>query len=152
MRIATVLALSMSACLPLPPETTYDDERTVTVDWSLEGPKDTAGRCPSGYDTVLVEACVTEDVYECFTATAPCDATGSQSVQVYTSGRYRPDGESSFWDLTTQYWVYMSLTDPTGETRHSTHRPPSAASSATATASRSVATWTRRSRSRIAGW
>lgn len=119
MRIATVLALSMSACLPRPPETTYDDERTVTVDWSLEGPRDRAGRCPSGYDTVLVEACVTEDVYECFTATAPCDATGSQSVQVYTSGHYRPDGDSSFWDLTTQYWVYMSLTDPTGETGHS---------------------------------
>lgn len=117
-RASLVLSLCLAACLPLPPEHTYDDERHVTVDWRLKGPDDTSGRCPSGYDTVLIEACVTEDLYACFTATAPCDASGSQNLTVYTSGRYRPDEDSSFWDLTSQYWIYMSLTDPTGE-KHS---------------------------------
>lgn len=123
MRTALLFAASLAACLPLPPEHTYDDERTVTVDWSLKGPGDEAGRCPSGYDTVLVEACVNEALYECFSATAPCAPTGSLALTVYTSGRYRPDPDSSFWDLSTQYWVYMSLADPTGETRHSSSTP-----------------------------
>ena len=115
MRPATIFALSLCACLPLPPEHTYDDERTVTVDWSLKGPAGATAQCPSGYDTVLVEACVESDLYNCFNATAPCDTTGTQDITVYTSGKYRPDENSSFFDVSKEYWVYMSLTDPTGE-------------------------------------
>lgn len=122
-RTSMVLSLTLAGCLPLPPEHTYDDERDVTVEWTLAGPGGSAGQCPAGYDTVLVEACVQEDLYQCFTATAACDTSGSQTVTVYTSGRYRPDDESSFWELTPQYWVYMSLTDPTGETRHTSSVP-----------------------------
>lgn len=108
--------LGASACLP--PESTYDDERHVTVDWSLKGPGGASASCPSGYDTVLVEACLEEELYSCFTQTTECDSTGSQSVTVYTTGRYRPDADSSFWDLSSQFWVYLSLTDATGETRY----------------------------------
>ncbi len=123
MRIALVLSLSIAACLPLPPEHTYADERSITVAWTLNGPNDDAGRCPAGYDTILVEACTNEDLYECFRATTACDATGAQSVQVYTAGRYRPDDDSAFWELGPQYWVYLSLTDPTTETKHTSSMP-----------------------------
>jgi hypothetical protein len=122
MRTAMLLALSLAACLPLPPEHTYDDERQITVEWEIKGPDNTPGRCPSGFDTILVEACINEDLYACFQATTACDTSGSQGLTVYTSGRYRPDDEASFWDLSPQYWVYLSLTDPTGE-KHSSSMP-----------------------------
>jgi hypothetical protein len=119
MRFAVLIPLVYAACLPLPPDHTYDDERHVTLDWSLKGPENTTAQCPSGYDTVLVAACVDEDLYQCFSANAACDTTGSETLTVYTSGRYRPDSDSSFFDLSTQYWVYFALTDPTGETVYS---------------------------------
>lgn len=95
-RAILLSALAFGACLPLPPEHTYSDEAHVSVDYSLRGPRDAPATCPAGFDTIFVDACVDEEVTQCFHTSAPCNSTGSLDLTVYTSGRYRPDEDSSF--------------------------------------------------------
>lgn len=118
--LATLLALSIPSCLPLPEAPDYKTE-PLTVNYKVLGPGDTSARCPSSFDTLLIGA--TADYEEGslgFTEYIPCESTGSYTYELPTSGRTKVIGTENsggdyFVDGKSRYDIQLSLTNAAHE-------------------------------------
>ncbi|HEY4054996.1 MAG TPA: hypothetical protein VGM39_00260 [Kofleriaceae bacterium] len=124
MKYLALVALILPACLPLP---SAPDAKTepLTVNYKVLGPGDSAGRCPSTFDTLVIGA--TED-YETgsqgFAEYIPCESSGTYTYELPTAGRTKVEtGNESqgdyFVDGKSRYDVQLSLTNADHESQDS---------------------------------
>jgi hypothetical protein len=105
----SVIALLLPGCIPTgggEDDDTRGDQHTLTVNWSIKNADGTAHSCAPPFDTLVIVATAVDgnSYQDSVSATVPCTATGSTSLDIYTSGELDfklPD------DPTTYTWTYF---------------------------------------------
>jgi hypothetical protein len=105
------IALVLPGCIPTSGDEadTRGDQHTLTVNWNVKNADGTPHSCAPPFDTLVIVATAVEmdggyNYQDSVSVTVPCTATGSASLDIYTSGELdfkMPD------DPTTYTWTYF---------------------------------------------
>jgi hypothetical protein len=121
MRLLVIFAIAtLSGCFFLaedPHADTRGGKHTLTINWTLKQPGGAPATCPAGFQHLLLSS-TTEELSGQDQTLVPCATSGTQTVELWTSGEYyfQAEGEDAWrvYSYSPNYFEIIYITDPTG--------------------------------------